>query len=329
MRAVYYDRQGAADDVLVEGVLPNPEPSVGEVRVKVAISGVDSLDAETRSAASGIPMLYPRVVPHQDGAGTIDMVGPGVPASRIGERVWLFGAQTGTAFGTAAEYVVLPTRQAVKLPQNATFEQGACLGAAITAHRCLFADGDLRGRRVLVREGGGTVGIAAILLAKWAGAWVMAGADSEDETTALRIAGADSIVKRGDGDLISRIIMGAHGNLLDRIVRSDIPPAVQDDFACLAMGGTLSVFSSPKSREVLSIPIEKAFKGGNLIRFVSFAQIPSEFVDQAVHEITACVAAGAYWPTVGQTVPLGRVAEAHKALEEGMVTGSVLVDLRS
>src|SRR5437763_6533514 len=135
MRAAWYETQGAARDVLVVGEMPDPEPGPAEVRIRVAASGINPGDVKKRQDAFGYGMPYPRVIPHSDGAGTIDRVGAGVPATRVGERVWCFGAQSYRAFGTAAEYVVLPAQNAVALPQGVSFEHGACLGIpGITAY---------------------------------------------------------------------------------------------------------------------------------------------------------------------------------------------------
>lgn len=167
MKATWYERQGPADKVLVVGEQPDPEPEPGEVRIKVRYSGINPGDIIKRQDAFGIGMPYPRVIPHSDGAGTIDRVGETVSESRVGERVWCYGAQSYRPFGTAAEYVTVPSHQAISLPENVSFEQGACLGIpGITAHRAVHVAGDVQGKTVLVQGGGGAVGQCAVALAK-------------------------------------------------------------------------------------------------------------------------------------------------------------------
>ena len=146
MKAAWYERQGPPASVLVVGEMTTPEPGLGEVRIRVAASGINPGDVKKRQDAFGVGMPFPRVVPHSDGAGVIQAVGSGVSAARVGERVWCFGAQSYRPFGTAAEYVVVPTEQAVPLPDRVSFEQGACLGIpGITAHRrWAGADRDLK-----------------------------------------------------------------------------------------------------------------------------------------------------------------------------------------
>ena len=167
-------KKGPARDVLVAGEMPDPMPDIGQVRV-VQVSGVNPSDTKTRGGFGGnTRMEFPRIVPGQDGAGVIDRVGPGVPESRLGERVWIYEAYRGRPFGTAAEYTVVPSQHAVKLPDTIDFDTGAGLGVpALTAHRCLFADGGIQGQTILVHGGGGGVGNPAIQIARWAGARVI------------------------------------------------------------------------------------------------------------------------------------------------------------
>ena len=174
MRASWYERQGAARDVLTVGEMDEPQPLAGEVRIRLAASGVNPGDAKKRQDAFNYGMPYPRVVPHSDGAGTVDAVGEGVPPEWVGRRVWCYGAQTYRPFGTAAEYTVVPLAQAVPPPEGVTFEQGACLGIpGITAHRAVHAAGPVEESTVLVQGGAGAVGATAVRLARRAGTRVI------------------------------------------------------------------------------------------------------------------------------------------------------------
>jgi len=112
MQAAWYERNGAARDVLVVGELPTPTPAAGQMRVRLYASGVNPSDVKSRMAR---PLGGPRIVPHSDGVGLIDAVGEGVSASRIGERVWTWNAQWQRPDGTSAQFVVLPSPQAVLL----------------------------------------------------------------------------------------------------------------------------------------------------------------------------------------------------------------------
>jgi NADPH:quinone reductase-like Zn-dependent oxidoreductase len=326
MKAAYYERQGPARDVLVVGHMQTPKPGPGEVRVRVHFSGVNPTDIKGRDGFAG-PMQFPLVIPHQDGAGRIDAVGPGVSKDRVGERVWIYEAQHGRPHGTAAEYVVVPGANAVKLPDNVFLEIGACLGIpALTAHRCLFADGHLQGRRVLVQGGAGAVGTAAILLAKWAGAWVATTVSNAVQAVVATTAGADLVIPRKTTDVAAAVLSATHNAGVDRIVDVNIAANLDIDFACLADGGVISAFAVNRPDESLALPLLKAMIKGALFRFVFTYTTPQEAKAQAIADITACLEAGAYHPAIGLSVPLDHIIDAHEEQERG-VLGKVLVDL--
>ncbi|MEO7198102.1 MAG: zinc-binding dehydrogenase, partial [Solirubrobacterales bacterium] len=206
MRAAWYERQGPAREVLEVGDLPDPHPAAGEVRVRVSYSGINPGDVKKRGDWLGFGMAYPRVIPHSDGAGEIDAVGAGVPSSRLGERVWVHGAQSYRPFGTAAEYAVVPATQAVQLPVGLDLAQGACLGIpAITAHRAVFADGAVEGLTLLVAGAAGAVGSMAVQLAAWGGARVVGTVTRLEQFDAVRDAGAEHVFLLGRENLVEEI----------------------------------------------------------------------------------------------------------------------------
>ncbi len=330
MMAAYYDRQGPAHDVLVVGRLPDPEPGPGEVRVRIACSGLNPTDVKARSGFAGLPMAYSRIVPHHDGAGTIDRIGPEVPETRLGERVWVSRAQFGRPFGTAAEYAVVPSALAVPLPANASFQTGACLGiAAITAHRCLFADGDVRGLRVLVQGGAGAVGTAAILLAKWAGAWVAATVSRPEQEDVARKAGADLVLNRRTDDVAGGLNGATAGHGVDRIVDVDLARNVHTDLQCLADSGVVTAYATEDPAATLTVPFRSTMMANAVFRFVFLPSIPEDAVRLAVRDITACLSAGAYTPAIGLVLPLDQIREAHVAQETGRVVGKILLNTAS
>src|SRR3954447_2924287 len=215
--ASWYDRQGPAADVLQVGELPDPQPGAGEVRVRVTISGANPGDTKKRRGWLGSSMSYSRVIPHSDAAGFVDSVGVGVDRDRIGQRVWVFGAQSYRPFGTAAQYTVVPEGQAVPLPPDVSDQLGASLGIpGITAHRAVFGDGPVEGTTVLVHGVLGGVGSIAAQLARWGGATVIGTVvknedlDEIDEAVRHRVAldVADPIaeIRRAAPDGVDRIV---------------------------------------------------------------------------------------------------------------------------
>lgn len=329
MKAAYYERQGKASEVLVVGELPTPEPGPGEVRVAVYVSGLNPTDIKARTGFSS-EMGYPRIIPHQDGAGVIDAVGEGVDTSRIGERVWLFEAQYGRDSGTAAEFAVVPAANAVPLPDGVSFEIGASLGIpALTAHRCLFADGDIRGRRILVHGGAGVVGSAAVLLAKWAGAWVATTIIDDGQAETAASAGADLVINLRKEDAVERILSETEGQGVDRIVDVALTHNLATDMAVLKTGGVVVSYALGDAKDRLELPLLDAMIGGCVFRFVYIYTVPAETKIEAAATIAACLAGRAYTPTIGFQTSLAQIADAHDALESGKVIGKVLLTIRT
>lgn len=338
MRAVVYSEAGGPHTLrVVERQIP--EPGQGEVRVRVAVSGVNPTDWKARRGGRDGRLPFPEIVPNQDGAGTIDAVGSGVDPSRVGERVWLWEATWQRADGTAQEFVVLPERQVVRLDHGVSFDVGASLGIpALTAHRCLtvsdsgprrLAEGALSGRTVLVAGGAGAVGHAAIQLARWAGARVIATVSNDEKATLARAAGADGVVNyRGSG--AADEIRGASEDGVDVIV--EVAPAANAaiDHAVLAPNGTVAVYATDDGGE-LDLPVWELMRRNVRYQFVLVYTVPAEAKARSVEDVATAAADGAL--PVGKDAglplhrfPLERTADAHDAVEGGAV-GKVLIDV--
>jgi NADPH:quinone reductase len=339
VRAIVYSEAGGPDVLrLVER--PIPEPALGEVRVAVAVSGVNPTDWRARRGSASGRLPYPEVVPNQDGAGTIDAVGPGVAASRVGERVWLWEATWQRANGTAQEYVILPERQAVRLDDGVSFDVGASLGIpALTAHRCLtvsepgprqLVPGALAGQTVLVAGGAGAVGHAAIQLARWAGARVIATVSSDEKARLARAGGADEVVNYRSGEAVDELRRIAPDGV-DVVV--EVAPAANAglDLAALAPSGTVAVYSTG-SGEGLELSTWELMRRNVRYQFVLVYTVPTAAKVQAVADVASAAADGALAVGVDAGLPLHRfplerTADAHAAVEAGAV-GKVLIDLR-
>ena len=232
MRAAWYEPRGPARNVLVVGEMPDPAPGVGEVRIRLAFSGINPGDVKKRSGWQGSPMPYPHVVPHSDGAGVIDAVGPDVPAARVGQAVWCYGAQSYRAFGTAAERVVVPAALAVPLPDGAgaqpeLLEQAACLGiAGITGYRAVFAGGPVAGLDVLVWGAASGVGAVALQMAHRAGARVLAVVRRAEQLASVRATGAAAAWLADDPTLVDqiRLVAPAGDPVRQLVARPQRPP---------------------------------------------------------------------------------------------------------
>lgn len=332
MRAAWYERKGLARDVITYGEMETPKVGPGEVRVRVHVSGVNPSDTKGRSGWGGNnAMEYPRVIPHQDGAGVIEQVGEGVPSSRIGERVWIYEAQRGQPFGTAAEYVVVPSAKAARLPDNTDFAAGACLGVpAMTAHRCLFADGSVKGQTVLVAGGAGAVGNYAVQLAKWGGAKVITTVSSPQGAEVVRAAGADHIINYKTEDVILRIkeITGVrNGRGVDRIVEVAFTNNLAIDNAVLKPNGVISTYASGNPDDAPQLPFYPMLLNGITLHFVFVYIMPKAAHEAAITDLTTCMEEGTLHHVIARRFPLSEVAAAHDAVDSGRRGGKVIIEI--
>src|SRR3954471_1222889 len=222
MRAAFYERNGAARDVLSVAEVDTPVPGPGEVRVRLKTSGVNPSDVKAREGRTR-KISYPRVIPHSDGAGVIETVGDGVPASRKGERVWVWNAQWKRAFGTCAEYVVLPAQYAVPMPAHISDEAGACLGIpAMTAYNAVDVAGVASGMKVLGPGGAGGVGHSAIQFARARGATVLTTVSSEAKAALARQAGADHTIDYKRENVGERVAALTNKAMVDAVIEMDL-----------------------------------------------------------------------------------------------------------
>jgi NADPH2:quinone reductase len=314
MRAGWYEKQGSARDVLVVGEMDDPQPRAGEVRIRVAASGINPGDVKKRANAFGYGMPFPRIVPHSDGSGTIDAVGNGVPEGWLGRRVWCHGAQTYRPFGTAAEYTVVPAGLAVPLPEGVSFEQGACLGIpTITAHRAVHVGGSVEDKTVLVQGGAGAVGATAVQLAHRAGARVIASIRSETDRQRASRMGADEVLLL-DQSFVKHVRQLAPAGV-DHIVEVAFAANIETDLEVLAQGGSVATYATDVSQP--TIPFWPLL----------FNDVPSPAKAEAARAITEALEEGWTGLEIAARFPLERIADAHEFVEDPRRSGRVIVKL--
>lgn len=325
MRAVFYDRLGPPSAVLQFGDLPRAEPGPGEVRVRLLASGANPADCKRR-AGQGYGMEFPRVVPNSDGAGVVDALGEGAAeAPPLGARVWLYNAQRGRPFGTAAESTCVPADCLAALPDEVAFEDGACLGIpAMTAHRCLFADGPLTGLSVLVTGGGGAVGNYAVQLARWGGAaLVLATARAGWQAEDARDAGAHVVVDRGE-DVAERVRDATGGRGVDRVVEVDWGGNAAVWSAVLANNGVVAAYASGGD-PAPSVAFPALMRRNITVRTVMLNNAPLAARRRAQADIVAWLREAPRLHRVAGAFPLAETAAAHAAVEAGGKRGTVVV----
>ncbi|MES2536932.1 MAG: NADPH:quinone reductase [Pseudomonadota bacterium] len=316
MRAAWYEKNGAAREVLQTGALPDPEPQAGEVRVRLMASGVNPSDVKSRQ---GRPLIAAKIIPHSDGAGIIDAVGAGVPASRIGERVWTWNGQWKRPSGTAAEYIALPSAQAVHLPDNTDFAAGACLGIpALTAWQALELLGDISGKTILVIGASSAVGHYTTQIAtRDKGAIVIGTVGSATKAEHARSAGASSTINYKEEDVAAQVLRLTDGRGVDAIIDMDLSTTVTlIPSGCLAYHGTIVCYGSNVMDKV-AIPFRDVlFRSLTLKFFVVYELLPADR-ERATAGISRLLAAGKLQHALGRSFPIEEIAAAHEAVEQG------------
>ncbi len=322
MKAALYERYGPAAEVLQVTDIERPEPGPGEVRVSMQLSGVNPTDWKSRSGSTPRP-IDEFQIPHHDGTGIIDAVGEGVNADRVGQRVWTWLAAASRRWGTAAQWSVLPGRQAVALPDEASDELGACIGVpAMTAHRCLFADGPVEGKNVLIAGGAGAVGHFAIELAKFFGARVVTTVSGPHKAELARQAGADLVVNYHDEHAVDQL--RAFAPTMDRIVEVALGANLELDLAVAGSATHIVDYAAEPADPVL--PVRRCMNANLTLRFVLLYGIPGSAADLAVADISTALAAGALTALPLTSFPLDQIVAAHEAVEAGAV-GKVVVEI--
>ena len=326
MKAAWFESFGPARDVLKVGEQEKPQVAPGEVLVKLVTSGVNPSDVKKRMGSAPNLLDAGPVIPHSDGAGVIEAVGEAVSSERVGERVWVYQAQHERRFGTAAQFVALESRRAVKLPDQASFEIGACIGIPVmTAHRCVFADGPVDGQTIVVTGGAGRVGHYAIQWASQAGARVIATGSSQRDAVMCMQAGAESVVSHRDDDWAEQVVSANDGCKVDRVVDVEFGanlPAVLD---MIRTSGTIVTYGSTVVTEP-KLPFYRMMFMDLLLRLVIVYAMPESAKQAAIDDIGRALSENRLQHRVSHIVPLDEIVHAHELIEQGGFRGCVVVE---
>jgi NADPH:quinone reductase len=326
MKAVWYERTGAAPEVLSFGDMPTPVAGPGEVRVRLEASGVNPADVGRR-AGSYRAMEFPRVIPNSDGAGIVDQVGAGVSRVHVGQRVWLFnGQRNGRAFGTAAEYISLAEPLVTPLPDDVSFAAGATLGIpCMTAWCCLFGDGPVAGLTVLVTGGAGAVGHYAVQLAKWGGARVIATVSTKEKAEQARIAGADLVINYRTEDVVARTMASTGQRGVDRVIDVDFGGNLASTLKLMAVNSTIALYATNGNRNPV-LPMRELMEKCIAVRALVLFALPPSLLAAAQADISRWLANGTRIHNIAAQFALFETAQAHLAVEKGDKLGTVIVD---
>ena len=325
MRAAFYEKNGPAREVLQVAEVDTPRPGPGEVRVRLKVSGVNPSDVKAREGRTR-KIAWPRVIPHSDGAGEIDMVGDGVPAARVGERVWTWNAQWKRAFGTCADHVVLPAALAVPLPAQVSYEAGACLGIpAMTAYHAVAVAGASAGQTVLVTGGAGGVGHYAIQFAKARSAKVLTTVSSEAKAKLARAAGADHVIDYKRENVGERVMAITNKAGVDAVVEMDLAANARLYPDVLHARSTVVVYGTGSAEA--QIPAQFLLVNAIALKFIYVYELAAAERAAAISAITRMLESKTLINNVALTLPLQDIVAAHEAVEQGKALGNVVVTL--
>jgi len=325
MNAAWYERFGPARDVLETGDRSMPVAGPGEVLVRLKTSGVNPSDVKKR--AGSIPGLLNQgyVIPHSDGAGVIESVGTGIQRARVGQDVWVYQAQFERRFGTAAEYVAIDSARAIPLPPNTSFEQAACFGIPLmTAHRCVFADGPVRGQTLLITGGAGRVGHYAIQWAAGSGARVITTASNSADAQSCMEAGAQVVVSHRDDHWAEQVLAANEGKRVDRVIDVEFGANLAEVLDMIRTSGTIATYSSMVVAEP-KIPFYRMMFMDLNIRLVVVYAMPEAAKQLAINDISEWQETGRLQHRVAHLLPLDEIARAHELTEQGGFRGCVVI----
>lgn len=326
MNAAWFESFGPARNVIQTGPQPTPEPLAGEVLVRLHASGVNPSDTKKRAGAFPDLLNNGLVIPHSDGAGVIVAVGEQVDSGRVGERVFVYQAQFGRRLGTAAEFVAVDSARAPALPDEASFEVGACIGIPImTAHRCVFADGDVSGQTILVTGGAGRVGYYAIQWAVQAGANVIATASNPADKALCEELGARAVVNHRESGWGGAVAEAA-GSKVDRVIDVEFGANLPEVLKCIRIGGTIATYSSTVVPEP-ALPFKDMMFMDLTIRMVIVYSMPESAKRQAIEDTCNALQDGVLKHRIAHSVPLAETARAHELIEQGGFGGCVVVQI--
>ena len=327
MKAAWFDQFGPADKVLKVGEQETPEVKRGDVLIQMATSGVNPSDVKKRSGAFPNLLDDGPVIPHSDGAGKIIAVGEDISKSRINERVWVYQAQFERRSGTAAEFLSIDSNRAIALPENTSYEIGACLGIpAMTAHRCVFSDGDVIDKYILVTGGAGRVGSYAIQWAKNAGALVIATASNEEDKKLCHDLGAEIVVNHRDEHWDMDILVKTNGSKIDRVIDVEFGKNLPKLLKVLKTGATITTYASSQVSKP-ELPFLQMMYMDLSVRMVIVYAMPEEAKNQAIIDITTALKNNQLIHRVTHLLPFKEVHTSHQLIESGKVRGCVILTL--
>ena len=326
MRAAWYTQNGSAQDTLLLGEVQIPSAGVGEVLVKLKTSGVNPSDVKNRKSRA---LIAPSIIPHSDGAGVIEQVGPGVDEARIGERVWIWNGQFGRAHGTACEYIALNASQAVRMPDGLDFESAACLGIpGLTAFEAVRLCGDLKDRWVLVTGAGSAVGYYASQMAMLFGAKVIGTVGSKARATLAQNSGVKHLIDYKTESVEERILSITQGQGVSHVIDMDFS-STKDLLATQAIAHHAQIVCYGSNQVDFSMTFRTLLVKSIELKFFLVYDLTDNIRQYDVSGLNQLIHEGKIQHSVGKIFSLDEIVQAHEAVESGRWVGNVVIEIES
>jgi NADPH:quinone reductase-like Zn-dependent oxidoreductase len=325
MHAAWFEKFGAANEVLTLGEITKPAAAAGEVLIRMRTTGVNPSDVKKRAGAFPDLLDSGLVVPHSDGAGVIESVGEGVSPQRVGERVWVYQAQFGRRFGSAAQYLAIDASRAAILPETTSFEVGACLGIPVmTSHRCVFLDGPVKGLTVLITGGAGRVGYYAIQWAKQAGARVITTASNDIDKGICESIGASFVANHRQENWAEAVMSYTGGQKIDRVIDVEFGANLPEVLKLIGTGGAIATYSSTQVKEPKLPFLQMMYLNLSLHLVIVYA-MPEEAKQAAIIDINNKLSNDELQHRVAHVLDFEDIVRSHELIEQGGFGGCVVV----
>lgn len=327
MRAVWFEKQGPAREVLILGEKPTPDPKPGEVLIRLFASAVNPSDEGIRSGLGRYRYdVDPFIIPQSDGAGIVEALGDGVSRHAVGDRVWLYnGQREGRQHGTGAEFIALNAERVRPLPDNLTFSEGATLGIpGMTAHFSVFSNGPINGKTVLVTGGAGAVGHYAIQWASWGGARVISTVSSPEKAADAKAAGADVTINYREEDVASHIMDETNGEGVDHICEVEFGGNIRTSEKIIKVNGCISIYAS-KGELNPTVPMDIFMTKNIKVWPFVLPMTPLADRERAQGDIATWLSQGQRLHNVAGEFPLAKTADAHEFVASKTKRGTVVV----
>ena len=327
MLAAWYKNFGTAENVLEIGEFPEPNPVEGEVKIKIYSSGVNPSDTKKRAGSNPDILDHGSIIPHSDGAGEIVDVSDEKLRYRLGEKVWVYEAQHNRRLGTAAEFICLPSRNAIRLPNGVNFDTGAMLGIpAMTAHRCVYNSKNIKDRYVLITGGAGRVGHYCIQWAKKAGAIVIATSSNVKGKQECKMAGADFILGHPSESFKEEILDLTKGQKIEKIIDGDFGINLKYLMSVIKPNSTISTYASVAEKAPI-IPFYQMMNLNLQIKMVFVYDMPDKSKESAILDITKALKEKKILNRLYDNYNLKEISQAHQKIENSKFSyGAVIIN---